>query len=391
MADLINFVKEITEHLVAGPGLDPDKNISLLLERGGALCNADAAFFMKMRHGEFDLVRSWNLPEKSFPPEILAYLTAGFEHGLSSGMLHTPLSPSEEFPYGYLAAGYIVDDGQVTGILGLVLKEESKACKTIDQALPLLVWLIGREDSIASLKSENGILRNSQREKDRFLSIVAHDLKSPFNGFLGLTYLLTDEFENLTRDDIAEISVTLRKSALNMYAMLENMLVYSRIQRNVLKFEPQEIRYFELVNNLLEGIARETESKRVVVINEIDPWMTVTADQSMITTILQNLISNAVKYSNTGGSVRIRVVRTDKNSVITSVSDHGVGIAEEIRLRLFDTGELVKSTGTAGESGSGLGLIIARELVEKHSGRLWLDSVSGTGTTVHFTIPQNLL
>lgn len=391
MADLIRFFNQIAGQLTTGTEVAPEGKISVFLEAGGQICNAESSFYLQISDGEPGLLNTWNLPVNSLPSEIKKIIADRIKQGLTSGVISADITRSGECPSDHFSGFFSSGNDQVNGMLGMFFTEEHKSCDIVDQVLPMLTWLTEREVSIARLRTETEKLRNAHREKDRFLSIVAHDLKSPFNGFLGLTYLLTDEFETLSREDIAEISVTLRKSALNMYALLENMLIYSRIQRNVLKFEPQELRFYDLVNAVLEGMIGETESKRIIVLNEIDPWMSVTADKSMVTTILQNLISNAVKYSHPGGSVRIRAAYSDKTKVVITVSDHGVGIAEEIRMRLFDTGELVKSAGTAGESGSGLGLIIAKELVEKHKGRLWLDSKPGDGTAVHFTIPHILI
>ena len=259
---------------------------------------------------------------------------------------------------------------------------------TADTIRELISKLICREEMFSGIIRQNESLVRENREKDNFISILAHDLRSPFNGFLGLTYLLSDEYQNLTSEDIHEISRTLNRSAKNIYSLLENLLEWSRIQRGMITFLPESIRFNKLVSNALESLIDMAIKKNILVAHNFHNDLVCFADRHMVETVIRNLVANSIKFTRNGGQVTIEAVKRDDGFLQVTIKDTGTGISNEIMGKLFNINEMVKCQGTESEPGSGLGLIICREFIRIHQGRLWIDTEPGKGTTVNFILPE---
>ena len=255
----------------------------------------------------------------------------------------------------------------------------------------LMPWIgksLSDELSLQKVRMQVDTLRQANEEKEKFYSIVAHDLKSPFNGFLGLTYLLTEDLSSYTFEELNEITTTLRKSALSMYNLLMNLLEWNRIQRNAIVFNPQPFLLSEIVRTSVESIEEQAIVKNVVIQNTVTELFAIMVDQHMMQVIFSQLISNAIKYCRPAGAVMISAVEAAGNFVEVTIHDNGTGIPDEMRQKLFDMTELVKKPGTAGETGSGLGLLITRAMIERHMGTIRISSEVNVGTTVKFTLPM---
>lgn len=224
-------------------------------------------------------------------------------------------------------------------------------------------------------------------EKDKFLSIIAHDLKTPFTGFLGMTQILAKDFYELNPEEIKEISANLFESAENLYKLLENLLEWSRIQRGMVKINKEEINLYNLVNNNINLIKLKTENKEIKIINEVNQEMALYADMNMINAILRNLISNAVKFTNRGGYIKLFNYE-DKDNDVICVEDSGIGMPDDIINSIFSISSKVSRLGTDGEPSTGLGLILCKEYIDKHNGNIWINSQEGEGTKFCFSIPK---
>lgn len=237
------------------------------------------------------------------------------------------------------------------------------------------------------LQNLNEQLRELIATKDKFFSIIAHDLKSPFQGFLGLTEIIAEDAAILSADELSHLGSELHKTANNLLALLKNLLEWAQMQKGSLSFQQTELSLNTLIAESLESIKPHSAQKEITIINEITESIKVFADSKMVNSVLLNLFSNAVKFTRRNGAVKINAVKTSGNMVHISISDSGVGITKELIARLFKVGEQIGMKGTEGELSTGLGLLLCKEFVEKHGGRIWVESQLNKGSIFSFTLP----
>ncbi len=223
--------------------------------------------------------------------------------------------------------------------------------------------------------------------RDKFFSILAHDLRGPLGAFHNLSTILAEEISVMSIEKIREFAVSMSKSSTTLFEMLENLLEWSRIQRKLTKFEPDQIALGSNVAQFIQVLSESARAKNINVINEVPADLEVFADIRMLESIIRNLVSNAVKFTRLGGHVNISAHSTIDDSVVTSVTDTGIGINQKLLGQLFQLDSNIGRLGTEGEASSGLGLILCKEFVEMHGGKIWVDSEVGKGSTVHFELP----
>ena len=226
--------------------------------------------------------------------------------------------------------------------------------------------------------------------KDKFFSIIAHDLRSPFNGFLGLTQIMVEELPRMTLSDIHSIVKNMRNSATNLFRLLENLLLWARMQQGKLSYDPEVIEIRQMVDDSLSMIKDSAKTKGIALVSEIPEDVSVLADNNMLQTIIRNLLSNAVKFTNKGGKVKISAKVTLNQSVEISVKDSGIGMSPAMLCDLFRLDTKTNRRGTAEEPSSGLGLHLCKDFIERHGGKLWIESEEGKGSTFSFSIPNKI-
>jgi two-component system, sensor histidine kinase and response regulator len=229
-------------------------------------------------------------------------------------------------------------------------------------------------------------LQELNDEKDKFFSIIAHDLRSPFSGFLGLTQLLVDEIPNMTMEEIQPIVLSLRNSATNVYGLLEDLLKWAKLQRGIIPFDPKIEKLRPIVNESLAVVLEIAKNKEIEIVTVIPEDLIVFADSNLLQTIIRNLASNAVKFTPLGGKISLIADIFDDKMVKVSILDSGIGMDSELIRNLFRKDINSGRRGTSGEQGSGLGLIICKEFIEKHGGELHIESVEGKGSIFSFTL-----
>ena len=241
------------------------------------------------------------------------------------------------------------------------------------------------------LKESQEKLRESNISKDKFFSIIAHDLKSPFNAMLGFSEILNENFDEYSSDEQKKFVSFIYQGLQNTYNLLENLLQWSRSQKGMIDFRPEKTNLFLLTNEAIDLQNQSVEQKCIKLTNQIDENVFVDADKDMLSTIIRNLLSNAIKFTTKHGEVKIKAVSIpteDKKGFIeVVVNDTGVGISKEIQSKLFDIGENTSTEGTNKEKGTGLGLILCKEFIEKHGGKIWVESEVGKGSSFCFTLP----
>ncbi len=223
-------------------------------------------------------------------------------------------------------------------------------------------------------------------DKDRFISILGHDLKSPFNVLLGFSELLTKNIHNYDIDKIEEFSNLINNTARNCYTLLEDILMWARAQQGSIPFKPQNLSLTDVCNDVLITLNPTANAKNIVINCLTEDHLNVFADIDMLKTVLRNLISNAVKFTNIDGVININAEQNSENITI-SVSDNGIGISPDNLSKLFGISEVITTIGTAKETGTGLGLLLCKEFVEKHGGKIWVESEVAKGSDFKFTLP----
>lgn len=236
------------------------------------------------------------------------------------------------------------------------------------------------------IKLKNEELVKVNNEKNKFFSIIAHDLRSPFTGFLGLTEIMAVDLPNLSMNQIQEFVSNIRKSATNLYRLLNNLLEWTQIQKGSIQFNPSINNLHALADECLNLSKESAKAKNIKLDINIDKDMVVFADKNMLQTVIRNLVSNAVKFTAGGGNVTLSAKINSDNHVEFSVKDTGIGMDQKMVDDLFRIDVKTTRKGTEGELGTGLGLLLCKEFIEKHGGRIWAESTVGAGTTFHFTL-----
>ncbi|MFH0761619.1 MAG: ATP-binding protein [Bacteroidota bacterium] len=238
---------------------------------------------------------------------------------------------------------------------------------------------------LAQLHQKNEDLHQLNAKKDKFFSIVAHDLKNPFNSIIGMSDLLVDHSAELEEKEKVEFLVSIQKTSKTAYQLLENLLAWAMSELKKLPFKPEETDSSSVASAAIQVVLASATNKNITINNLIPEGTMIKADKNMLETILRNLVSNAIKYSNPGSSVEI--TRAEQTGMhLLSVIDHGVGMSPEQQNSLFLFSTNQSTYGTNNEKGTGLGLILCKEFVEKHGGKIWVESEKGKGTTFYFTI-----
>jgi signal transduction histidine kinase len=256
-----------------------------------------------------------------------------------------------------------------------------------DEVITVVRDVTERKQAEEVIKKSNEQLLKLNAEKDKFFSIIAHDLKSPFSGFLNLTELMADRTENYSHAEIVENSKALNQAAQTLYKLLDNLLEWSQLQRGAIKFTPKISFLSKMIEGCIDTINQRALQKNITIVNEVPVSLKAFVDDKMINTVLRNLLSNAVKFTRQNGKIIVRSAKSDNGTVEISVIDNGVGIPAKDVKRLFKIEEKVRRKGTEGEDSTGLGLLLCKEFVEKNGGKIWVESKENEGSTFSFTLP----
>jgi len=252
--------------------------------------------------------------------------------------------------------------------------------------------LIARVKTHLKIKQLQDDLRAAIQTKDKFFSIIAHDLKGPIGSFLQFTQMLATP-ARMSDEGKERLIASMQETSKTTYNLLENLLYWSRAQTGRLQLEPQEISVHKLVQENFELLRSQSETKKIKLINKCGKKTKVIADENTLRTVLRNLLSNAIKYTASKGKVTVSDTTTEgkngESRVTLSVTDTGIGIPEKKINTLFRIDESYSTPGTADEQGTGLGLIVCKEFVEKNRGILSAESREGEGTTFRVTLPTS--
>ncbi len=262
------------------------------------------------------------------------------------------------------------------------LKETEKALRNSQAELEEKV--IERTKELATANEK---LKELNTSKDKFFSIIAHDMKSSFTGLFGYSEVLKNGAQTMSKQAIVDCSEKLYKNVNNSFNLLENLLNWALLQTGRMTCNPEKIEFNQDMSNILELFEENAKIKNIILQNDIKDDLILKADRNMLRTMIHNLVSNAIKFTNSGGKVIISSKISNGFTEI-SVSDNGVGIPKEYITRLFSLDSNITTKGTAKEKGTGLGLLLCKEMMDMHKGKINVESESGFGTTFKLILPN---
>jgi PAS domain S-box-containing protein len=244
-----------------------------------------------------------------------------------------------------------------------------------------------RKNDELIIQNQNIELKEINSQKDKLFSIIAHDLRSPFNSFLGLTELMEKELHQMTMGEIQTIAHNMKESATRIYNLLSNLLEWTRMQRGMIEVTPQHFLLNDVAQQCTEALMETALAKSIEITNGIPNDFEVFADPNMLQIIIHNLLTNALKFTPKQGKVTIKASRLNTDEIEISVSDTGIGMKEEMAENLFRIDVNSNRPGTNGEPSTGLGLLLCKEFIEKHHGEIKVTSEVEKGSTFSFTLP----
>jgi PAS domain S-box-containing protein len=243
-----------------------------------------------------------------------------------------------------------------------------------------------------ALKKSEARLFELNATKDKFFSIISHDLRSPFTSILGLSYILIEQIQNKDYEGLEKYATIMQDASKRAMDLLMNLLEWSRSQSGRIDFYPEYLKINTLLDEVVELFYSSSIQKSITITKNMPNNFLVHADKAMIGSVFRNLVSNAIKFTNRGGKIVISIEQHNRELVV-SIADNGIGISEDLLPKLFRIEESASTEGTNNEHGTGLGLILSKGFIEKHGGRIWVESKSdGTsdekGSTFKFSLPM---
>lgn len=273
--------------------------------------------------------------------------------------------------------------GQISGFFNVHVFQTEKNCITVN-----FTDITERKNIELKLEEQAKELREISKMKDKFMSIIAHDLKSPFNAIIGFADLMIKSFDQLSNDDLIQGLTTIHSASTHSYKLLENLLIWAQNQSGKINFLPEVLKLKKQINkslNTLEGVAK---NKGIQIKIDVPADYQIFADENMIDTIIRNLVSNAIKYSFKGSEITVTATETDQDVQI-SIADQGIGINPERLSAIFEIDKRSNTTGTDNEQGTGFGLILCKEFITRHQGEIWVESTPGIGSIFTFKLPKH--
>lgn len=234
------------------------------------------------------------------------------------------------------------------------------------------------------LKNEELLKLNA--EKDKLFTIIAHDLRGPFNSFLSITQMMAEDLQDFTQDELQKILINMRNSSVNLSNLLENLLQWASVQQGLIPSNPAQILLLPIVNESIIILQEPAKMKDIEITFDIDNKIEVFADSNILQSIIRNLISNAIKFSFRGGKICVSAKAIPDKKIEISIKDTGIGMNPDMLNNLFRMNAQTRRKGTEGELSTGLGLNICKEFIEKLGGKIWVESEAGKGSIFYFTV-----
>ncbi len=255
-----------------------------------------------------------------------------------------------------------------------------------DEILMLLRDVTNQKQNESQIIKIAEDLKQINDTKDKFVSIIAHDVRTPVVALIGYAEILANDIEELQKSEIKEFASSIVEISKQTIGLLTNLLEWSRLQTGRIEFDPVSVNAYPISENTIALLTSNCEQKNITIQNKIDKETFVYADENMMQSIFNNLVTNAIKFTNRNGQIILSASRLE-NMIQFSVKDNGVGMNENQKNMLFGMNKSFTTPGTTNEKGSGLGMILCKDFIEKHGGKIWVESLPGKGSQFFFTIP----
>jgi signal transduction histidine kinase/TPR repeat protein len=237
------------------------------------------------------------------------------------------------------------------------------------------------------LIDKNREISNINKQKDKFFSIIAHDLRGPFSGFLGLTELLAEDINSMDKEDIEFAAVNMKSSAHNLNRLLDNLLEWSRMEQGLVPFTPKKYNLLKAVKESTATLQDTADKKNIIIETAINESLEIYADHHILQSVIRNILSNAIKFTPREGRIKIQA-KKETNGTMISICDTGIGMDAKMLENIFQLDVKNNRKGTEDEPSSGLGLILCKEFIEKHRGKIWIESEVNKGSCFYFSFPH---
>ena len=248
-----------------------------------------------------------------------------------------------------------------------------------------IIDLTGHRKAVEALSKSSEELKLLSSAKEKLFSIIAHDLRGPFQSLLGASELLATDIDKLSHEEIVLFSKGLNNNLNSLYRLLENLLQWSLMQRNMLVYKPVIFNLNDLACKILEISEQSAVNKEIAITNSLNPGIFVFADSDMIRSVIHNILMNAIKFTPQKGKIIISS-KENADTIEVSIKDSGVGVESGDSYKLFNFDTFITTKGTNGEKGTGLGLPLCKEFVERNNGRIWVESELGKGSEFSFSL-----
>lgn len=262
-----------------------------------------------------------------------------------------------------------------------------KSSKRIDGIISTSTDITLQKEAENNLKQNESRLKNLNATKDKLFSIIGHDLKGPLNNILGFSELIEQGYDSFSDEDIRKYNKLILESSQSLAKLLDNLLTWSRSQRNIIEVSKEVFPIFAVAQNSIKLLENNAIKKDITIKNNVPQNLISYADSEMISTVIRNLVSNAIKFTKPDGEITISAQHKEKEVVI-EIRDNGIGIPTNKIEHLFEPDQTIVGVGTDGEKGTGLGLIICKDFVEKNNGKIWAESEPGKGSVFYVSLPS---
>ncbi len=325
-------------------------------------------------------------------PEVKAAIEKALQGITTSSMLEI-----QDFIFETVFSPYKNLSGDIAGVVAIAVNVTERLKMTIEREKLIedlkLSNLKIMQDANKMIKFNDRLIDSEEKlkrmndEKDKFISIISHDIRSPFSGILGIVDGIVAYYDRYGKKELKSAIEMLSKTSHYLFDMLENLLVWARASRGRMDINKENIPLFTIVKANVELLINNAILKRISIKNNTNKNLFVVADENMLSTVLRNLISNAIKFTNVGGEIIISAHKSEQNDQLEIwVSDNGVGMPPKVVNSIFQLNRQFTSSGTNNEKGTGLGLFICKEMIQLNGGKIWVESTPSEGTCFKFTL-----
>jgi len=277
----------------------------------------------------------------------------------------------------------LIDRAKKAGSYGYMIKPFNK-----EELNAMIEMALDKAKVENELEKSKKKLAEESSNKDKFFSIISHDLKNPLSVIMSTADFLDVEYDTLSQTERKELINIIKNGAKNIFTLLEGLLNWSRIKMGRFEYNPKIINAFDVIFRVLNLYKECSNFKKIHIQNNMNKKLNVFCDENMLELVFRNLVSNAIKFTPSGGNIKIDV-KNNKDTIIFSIIDSGIGISPQDLKKIFRIDINFSTIGTNNETGTGIGLILCKEIIEKHGGKIWAESELGKGSRFIFTLPKN--